>query len=70
MYPLVITPDEADVLDANESERIKNLLSKGLRRHAALTPSVRAHGPLREVVIDPSVSSNHHPLGRGHNYHS
>ena len=65
-----LTHEQADELDEIElQENIREYSRKGFRRHAARIPVVQAQGPLRQIVLDPSRVSVHHPLGWGHNYH-
>ena len=66
MGPPLLTRAQADELDLAEVEAVARLKAKGLRRHAAEMSCVRAHGPLRLIVIDPCHASKHHPLGRGY----
>jgi hypothetical protein len=44
------------------------LQRKGRRRHHAEQPVIRLQGPLRTVFSLPGCHSEHHALGRGHNY--
>ena len=66
MGPPFLTRAQAEELDLAEVEAVARLKAKGLRRHAAEMSCVRAHGPLRLIVIDPRHASMHHPLGRGY----
>ena len=62
-----LSVDEADNLDVVEYGANLNLQKKGRRRHHADLPVIRLQGPLRTVFAI-GRESNHHALGRGHNY--
>ena len=59
--------EDADKLDEIENGANLSLQKKGRRRHHADLPVIRLHGPLRTVFAI-GRESNHHALGRGHNY--
>ena len=62
----VLDEAEASLLDAADYAENRILYAKGLRRHQALCPSMRAFGPLLPLLNE--RPSKHHPLGFGHNY--
>jgi hypothetical protein len=63
-----LTVKQADELDALEHGANLGLQRKGKRRHHAELPALRLHGPLRTVFSLPGCHSEHHSLGKGHNY--
>jgi len=63
-----LSVEEADALDVFENGANLSLQRKGRRRHHAELPVVRLQGPLRTVFALPGCHSEHHALGRGHNY--
>ena len=63
----VMSEIDASLMDALDHEDNRKLYATGKRRHQALCPCVRAHGPLRPLINE--RSSSHHALGFGHNYH-
>jgi len=65
----VYTQKEAEELDASLQEENRNLQRAGFRRHVAKEPTFQVVGPFYNVVIEPDLYSDHHPLGRGHNYY-
>ena len=43
----------------------------GKRRHAALEPVLRLQGPMLAIMLpEDKRTSEHRPLGFGHNYHT
>ena len=65
----VIDDCRATELDQVELDiNIRSMAAQLQRRHHACKPCIRLPGPLVHVIIDPATCSNHHPLGRGHQY--
>ena len=60
--------DESNRFDDCDKEAHVALQRAGHRRHKAMFPCIRLHGPLPLVLT--TAPSDHHPLGRGHNYHN
>lgn len=72
----VLTRLEADRLDEEFRPAARSLFARGFRRHSAVNPDTgqkefvfRVPGPLPRVVVPPSRSSHHHPLGYGRNHY-
>ena len=68
MYPPALSKAEADALDELDKESHRAHKAQGRRRHFAEYPCIQAYGPFRELILDPSRESFHHPLGKGRNY--
>eukprot|EP00973_Karenia_brevis_P046926 6510787-Karenia_brevis.AAC.1 len=68
LHPFVLSPDQADALDAEEHARHKALQASGCRRHHVLRRCVRLPGPLLPVILAEDRESTHHPLGIGRNF--
>ena len=68
MYPPALSMEEADALDELDKASHRAHKAQGRRRHFADKPCIQAHGPFRELILDPSRVSLHHPLGVGRNY--
>ena len=62
-----LSVEDADKLDEIENGANLSLQKKGRRRHHADLPVIRLQGPLRTVFAI-GRESDHHALGRGHNY--
>ena len=63
-----LPPLEADELDAVEHGAHAKLARSGLRSHHASIPAVQLAGPLQTIFAIPGTESEHHVLGRGHNF--
>ena len=68
LHPPLICEEEAVEADSVQCDVNCTLQKQGKRRHHAASPCVQLCGPLQYIPVDPSTASNHHPLGRGHNY--
>lgn len=62
--------EEASEIDKSCADGNVQLYRKGMRRHTAVLPVMRLHGPTIRVMLPEGVkTSKHHSLGHGHNYH-
>jgi len=63
-----LTTLEADELDAVEHGAHAKLARSGLRSHHASIPAVQLAVSLQTIFANPGTESEHHVLGRGHNF--
>ena len=68
MGGVVMSSEEAMLLDSQENVAFASEKNAGERKHLARLPCFRLCGPLVDIVIDPGKHSKHHALGFGHNY--
>ena len=66
MQPQQFSNAECDELEDKLKADNIALQKSGYRRHVAKSPCVQLVGPIRPLIV--ANESNHHPLGRGHNY--
>mgnify|MGYP006893448882 CR=1 FL=1 len=64
----LLSDAEANALDDDCRDENVILHRAGKRRHHVVSPSIRLQGPLLPIFLLEGHESNHHPLGRGHNY--
>jgi hypothetical protein len=66
----VCTMDESNAYDREQAEHYSSLAREGKRRHSVKFPVKQMHGPLLPILLDDSTKpSQHHFLGKGHNYY-
>ena len=64
----ILTEAQAIAIDQSQAAMNVHLYRQGQRRHKATSPVIQIQGPLLPIMLPEGQESNHHALGRGHNY--